>query len=302
MSDIDANKIRRLDGGLLLVFRELLRTGRASLAAERLGLSQPAISHALGRLRDLFGDPLFVRRPHGLEPTRRAQELRPQIEALISLAGEALSPHAGFDPATSERTFRIGAPEFVTALIGAELINRLKVVAPNVSFAIDHLSEADILKHLRLGEGEFAIGRFGAARPGYVIEPFLEDGWCAVARQDHPDIRGVLDEAGWRNTGHVFAWSPSETGQAPTRGPVAGFVMLAAVPHWLTALLLVASTDAIATVPRRLAERHAAKLGLQVLALPFSEARFSVSVMRRAGVADPGADWFLGEVRAAAGL
>src|SRR6187549_935469 len=106
MSDIDTSKLRRLDGGLMLVFRELLRTGRASQAAERLGLSQPAISHALTRLRDLFDDQLFVRRPHGFEPTRRALELGPQVEALIALAGEALSPDSRFDPARSDRLFR----------------------------------------------------------------------------------------------------------------------------------------------------------------------------------------------------
>jgi DNA-binding transcriptional LysR family regulator len=72
MSDFDLNQIRRLDGGLLLVFRELLRTRRAGAVAERLGLSPSAISHALNRLRDLFDDPLFIRRPHGFEPTRRA--------------------------------------------------------------------------------------------------------------------------------------------------------------------------------------------------------------------------------------
>jgi hypothetical protein len=74
MSDFNLNQIRRLDGGLLLVFRELLRTRRASAVAQRLGLSPSAISHALNRLRDLFGDPLFIRRPHGFEPTRRAEE------------------------------------------------------------------------------------------------------------------------------------------------------------------------------------------------------------------------------------
>lgn len=301
MSDIDENKLRRLDGGLLLVFSELLRTRRASIVADWLGLSQPAISHALGRLRELFDDPLFVRRPHGFEPTRRAMELGPRIEALVSLAGEALSPDSRFDPTTSDRIFRIAAPEFVTALIGAELINRLRVVAPGVSFAIDHLGEDDIYKPLRLGDGDFALGRFGAARPGYIVEPFLEDEWCAVARQGHPQIDGVLDTDGWRNIGHVFAWSPSETGQQPTRqGGVPGMKMLAAVPQWLTALLLVASTDGIATVPRKLADRHAAKLGLQVLDLPFRPETFTVSLMRRAGVVDAGADWFLEQVRAAA--
>src|SRR5690349_17996309 len=175
MSDIDTNKLRRLDGGLLLVFRELLRTGRASVVAERLGLSQPAISHALTRLRDLFEDPLFIRRPHGLEPTGRALELGPRIEALVSLADQAMKADGGFDPTTSDRLFRFAAPEFVTALMGGELINRLKVVAPGVSFAIDHLGEDEVYRPMRLGDGEFAIGRFRSARSGYVLEPFMED-------------------------------------------------------------------------------------------------------------------------------
>ncbi|MBS0410897.1 MAG: LysR family transcriptional regulator, partial [Proteobacteria bacterium] len=77
MAEFDLNKIRRLDGTLLLVMRELLRRRQAQAAAARLGLSASAVSHALGRLRDLFEDPLFIRRPHGLEPTRRALELGP---------------------------------------------------------------------------------------------------------------------------------------------------------------------------------------------------------------------------------
>src|SRR3569623_518493 len=122
MSDFDLNQIRRLDGGLLLVFRELLRPRRASEVADRLVLSPSASSHALTRLRDLFGDPLFVRRPHGFEPTRRAEELGPKIEALIELAGQTLTTDAGFAPARSRRRFRFAAPEFVTALIGGTLI------------------------------------------------------------------------------------------------------------------------------------------------------------------------------------
>lgn len=301
MSDIDLNKLRRLDGGLLLVFRELLRTRRASRVAEILGLSQPAISHALSRLRDLFGDALFVRRPHGFEPTRRALELGPRIEALIALAGEALDPDARFDPARSARRFHIGAPEFVTAVIGAALIRRLRAAAPAVTFAVTHVAEEDASRALRQGEIDFALGRFGAARAGYVVEPFLEDAYCAIARLDHPTIRGAIDAAAWRDTGHVFAWNPSETGQdgSATDGPEK-VRMIASAPNWLTVLMLVAGTDAIGTVPRILAERHADRLGLQVLDLPFPPSPVTVSVMRRAGVNDEGAAWFLDQVRAAA--
>ncbi|WP_293901259.1 LysR family transcriptional regulator [Phenylobacterium sp.] len=300
MSDIDLNKLRRLDGGLLLVFRELLRTGKASRAAETLGLSQPAISHALGRLRDLFDDPLFVRRPHGFEPTRRALALGPQIDALISLAGLAMTPDATFDPAQSRRLFRIVAPEFVTALIGSELINRLRQIAPHVAFGVAQLAEDDAFRALRRGEADFALGRFGAARSGYLVEPLFEDHYCVAARNGHPRVSGSIDEAGWREIGHVFAWNPSETADPVKAAPELRIAHLASVPGWLTALMLVASTDAIATCPRRLVERHAQKLGLQVVDLPFPPDRITVSVMRRTGVSDPGADWFLDQVRAAA--
>lgn len=296
MSDIDTNKLRRLDGGLLLVFRELLRTGRASQAAERLGLSQPAISHALNRLRDLFDDALFVRRPHGFEPTRRAIELGPRVEALIALADEAMGGGGAFHAATSTRMFRFAAPEFVTSLIGGALIERLRRAAPFVMFAIGHATEEEAIRGLKTGEADFAIGRFGAARPGFAIEPLFEDTYCAVVRRGHPSIDGVLEDGPWRQTGHVFAYNLAEVGESDDDR---SFRMLAAVPQWMSVLLMVAATDAIATVPRRLAERHAETLSLQVLDLPKEPSTIAVSVMRRAGVADPGVDWFLGEVQAA---
>jgi DNA-binding transcriptional LysR family regulator len=298
MSDFDLNQIRRLDGGLLLVFRELLRTRRASVVAERLGLSPSAISHALTRLRDVFGDPLFIRRPHGFEPTRRALALGPKIEALIDLAAEAMGRPDGFEPEVSRRVFQIGAPEFATALIGGALINRLRAVAPGIVFTVAHVAEEDAFKALRQGELDFAIGRFGAARPGFTCELLFEDPYCIVARRGHPRADGRIDQAAWRDIGHVFAVSPSERASDGTAGEPIRW--LASAPHWMTVLLMVAETDAIATVPRRLAERHAERLALQVLDPPFEPNVIAVSVLRRAGVADAGADWLLQQVREAA--
>jgi DNA-binding transcriptional LysR family regulator len=303
MSDFDFNQIRRVDGGLLLVFRELLRTRRASTVAERLGLSPSAISHALSRLRDLFDDPLFIRRPHGFEPTRRAEELGPQVDALIELTGRTLSRDAGFDPAKSTRLFRFAAAEFVTALIGAELITRLRTDAPGVTFGVSFDGEEDAFRALRKGEIEFALGRFGAARPGFTVEPLFEDHYCVAARKGHPRIKGaVIDAQSWRDIGHIYAWSPSETAtdtsESGTGEPIAH---LASVPQWLTALVLAASTDGIVTCPRKLADRHAERLGLQVLDMPFAPNRIIVSVVRRSGVQDAGVDWFLGQVREAVG-
>src|SRR5690349_9146823 len=122
MSDIDSAKIAQLDGGLLLVLRELLRLRRTTPVAERLRLSQSAVSHALGRLRRLFGDPLFVRRPHGLEPTRHALELGPRIDALLESLNDALGLSARFDPATTTRGFRLAAPDSITTLLAPMLL------------------------------------------------------------------------------------------------------------------------------------------------------------------------------------
>src|ERR1700684_4345947 len=130
MSDFDQTQIRKLDGGLLLIFRELMARGRASDVALHLGLSPSAVSHALGRLRDLFGEALFVRRSHGLEPTQRALELAPRIEQLIALIGGVVSAERGFDAAQSRRRFRIACPDGVESVIAEPLVAAFRREAP----------------------------------------------------------------------------------------------------------------------------------------------------------------------------
>ena len=227
-------------------------------------------------------------------------ELAPNIEALITLTGQTLSRGEGFDPARSDRFFRFAAPEFLTALIGADLVNRLKAAAPRVTFGLAFTAEEDAFRGLRSGEIEFALGRFGAARPGFSHEVLFTDRYCVAARKGHPLIDGPLSYAQWRDMGHIFAWSKSETGGDTSESGEGGTVArLAAVPQWMTALLMAASTDGLVTCPRRLAERHADLLGLQVLDTPFESDEIAVSVVRRAGVVDAGVDWFLDQVRAA---
>ncbi|MDP3855124.1 LysR family transcriptional regulator [Phenylobacterium sp.] len=297
MSEFDLNQIRRLDGGLLLVFRELIRCGRASEAARRLGLTPSAVSHALTRLRELFDDPLFVRRPHGLEPTRRALELGPRIEALIDMAGQALKPYDGFDPARSGRRFNIAAPEFVSVQIGGSLIRALRDTAPGVSFGIGYAAQAKALDGLRRGEADLAIGRFGALPPGVVAEPLFTDRYCVVARRDHPTLQDRIDLATYGAAGHIFAYSLSEVG--PHTGDAKDPEnLVAAVPGWLTALDMVAATDAIATCPESLARHYADRLGLQILKTDFEMWSFDIQAVRREA-ADPGVTWFLDMVRAA---
>src|SRR5262245_50464533 len=134
MADIDEEKIRQLDGSLLLVLRELLRQRRATLVARRLGLSQSAISHALRRLRELFDDPLFIRKPYGLEPTRHARELAPRVEALLEAMHDALGMPSQFSAAETTRSFRIGAPDHVATLLAPALVEDFRTRAPHARF------------------------------------------------------------------------------------------------------------------------------------------------------------------------
>lgn len=294
--------IRRLDGQLLLVFHDLLRTRSASRTAERLHMSQSGASHALGRLRDLFDDELFTRRPHGLEPTRRALELAEPVEAMLALAAQSLATSTAFDPAETDRSFVLSAPEFITALVGSRLLRDLSRRAPNASFVISYLGPEAARKALREGALDLAIGRFSADAPtgGMRVETLLEDRYCVVARRDHPELKRRVTLQQFLRTGHVFASSESEV-VIEDRSDYREIRSVAVVPYWLTALHMVATSDAIATCPRTLAERFAGRLRLQILNAPFLGHSITVSALTREHRHDAASTWLLERVRAAIG-
>lgn len=308
MSDFDEDDIRKLDGGLLLVFRELLRRGQAKEVGHKLGLSQSAVSHALARLRDLFRDPLFIRRPHGLEPTKRALELRPKIEALIDLAGATVSKSGGFDPKRTERCFVVAGYDAVTMPIAPALLKAFRRQAPNAVLNFVDLLHWSAVGALRRGEIDLAIGPAVKLPPGLVATKLFDDDYCIIARRGHPKIKGGrITWAGYRDIGHVFVVPPTRSGETsldpdevaaiygtiPSRSENA---TLAYVPRFSQAMMMVATSDAIADVPRRFVQPFAARLGLQMLDMPFQWKGMQVDVVSRADRSDAGAAWLLEQV------
>jgi DNA-binding transcriptional LysR family regulator len=312
MREFDNLKIRKLDAGLLLVFRELMVRRRASDVAEHLGLSPSAISHALGRLRDLFGDPLFIRRSHGLTPTQKARDLEPAVERLLELIDDVVSPERGFDPASSRRLFRIACPDWIGTLIAPSLVEAFHRDAPGLTFSTRYGVHDNALRAVQRGEADVALGAFDRIPAGFSVERLFEDQYCIVARQGHPLVDGAVDLVAYATAGHLYCGNPDGAlgDDVPIDRPAmdATYGRLPApslirtegyVPQWETAMLAVSRTDSLAECPRRLAERYADRLGLQVLAPPYRPFRLQVLAIRRENVADAGADWLIDQIRAA---
>lgn len=284
MPDIDEAKIRQLDGSLLLVLRELLRQRRATLVARRLGLSQSAISHALRRLRELFDDPLFIRKPYGLEPTRHARELAPRVEALLEAMHDALGMPSRFSASETARSFRIGAPDHVATLLAPSLVGSFQTRAPRARFVFSQRLGPDAQQAVLRDELDVALGRFAARDERLAMEPLFDDAYCLVARSDHPKLRRKLSPSLYQRLEQVQV-SVSADFRAPefvaTDPEWKAGRIVAAVPRFLVAFAAVGRSDAIAIAPERLARRYARTFGMRVHALPFELAPLRVLIARR---------------------
>jgi len=160
MVDIIETDFRNLDLNLLLVFHALLKERNVTRAAQRLFVGQPALSGALKRLRAAFDDELFVRTSHGMEPTPRALELARAIDPLLLSLQQAFHKRPSFDPATTERVFRVGLSDALEVAVMPGLMQRLSAVAPGVRL-ITHLTDRTRASTmLDAGELELAVGVF----------------------------------------------------------------------------------------------------------------------------------------------
>ena len=296
MPDIDIDDVRKLDGRLLLVFSELLRRRSVTATAAELHLSQSAVSHALSRLRVIHDEPLFTRRPHGLEPTRRALELGPIVDQIIELSGELHGSVIEWNPETAERQFDIAVPEFVIAVLGSDLLARWRGSAPGIVLSTYQLDHREVAQRLIRGDIDVAIGRFGNRQPAPLRREMLyTDEYCVVAASNHPELSGTISTSAYSSLGHIIAGSASE-GDEHESIP-AGLRMKLVAPGWTTALSIVSTSDAVATCPRRLAEHHAETLKLQVLDLPGKTTKIEVSLLRRNDEPPPAIRWLIDEIR-----
>ncbi len=293
MKDTDDLNLRQLDFTLLLVLRALLRHRRTTTVAEELGLSQSAVSHALRRLRRIFGDTLFVRRAYGLEPTRYAIELGPKIDALLRDARAALGATADFDPATTDRVFRLCAPDHIASLLVAPMVDILKAEAPGARFTLRVALGPEALQLLRRDEIDLALGQFQWPLNEFASTLIYVDDYCIIAREDHPRLTGPITKEAFEALDHITI---STTGELHTytdehlRELGVTRRVIAAVPRFSTIFDIVGRTDAIAFVPLRLAWAYAKPFGVAVHRPPFMTIPMRNLAVRRAD-GDAGLEW-----------
>jgi DNA-binding transcriptional LysR family regulator len=268
---MDAVDIRRLDMTLLLVFGELMRERKLTKVAEKLGLTQSTISHSLRRLRDAFGDELFLRRANGVEPTSRAHELEPLIRQVIELTRKALDRTTAFTPGTASGVLRISMPDHHCALMTGPLLKIFRLQAPGLKMSVTPQVRRQALDALAGNEIDLALGFLWRVQEGMHARLLFEDTHAVIARIDHPTIRGAIDLDGFLAADHMLVSLGGDLeGIADRALERRGLKrrLAGAVPYFLPALATVARSDLIATVPRRHAMAFAEDFRLQILDPP----------------------------------
>ncbi|MGF6518054.1 DNA-binding transcriptional LysR family regulator [Pseudomonas sp. BT76 TE3572] len=186
------NDLRRVDLNLLVILDALLSEQHVTRAAERLHLSQPAVSHALARLRDLLGDPLLVRAGASLVPTPRALELMAPLAEALAQVQSLLAPNT-FDQATAKRTFRLAMSDYGAAIVLPGLIRTLRREAPGIDLQISHASREGMIEGVLNGDIDVAAGVFPELPNELRSTPLFEEHYACLLDRNSLPADGVLD-------------------------------------------------------------------------------------------------------------
>lgn len=280
--------IESIDLNLLLAFEALAIERSVSRAGARIGLSQPAMSNALARLRRIFEDPLFVSRGREMVPTARALELtNPVLEALGKLRA-AIGDQGLFNPLTAALTFRISTTDYAEIVLLSRILPNIKREAPGISLSVTRLTGLFEVPAEKLFDGRlhFAVGLFPQpVLPGTGIASQLlfDDPWVCVAQARHPQIGKKLTLAKFLRIEHIrISYEqpelPGLIGEALASIGKTRRIGLT-VPHLATVPALAARTGMLGIVPMRLAMEHASSLRLKIHPIPLRLPRSSVALL-----------------------
>jgi DNA-binding transcriptional LysR family regulator len=264
--------IRAVDLNLLKAFDALMTERAVTRAGQRVGLSQPAMSGALVRLRELFGDPLFIRTQTGMEPTLRATELALPVQNALRLIEDALKSTSGFDPATTQRTFVIGMTEYAEIGLVRQLSALFRDHVKMIGIHIRAMTKVEYISALDEGAIDLFVGHADQLPPRFNSMQLLEDPLVLMVRREHPILKEGVSYDSLARWPHVLV-SPS--GQA--QGVVDEYLsrenktrrIALTVATYLALPLALERSDLMASVPEKLSGHIYNGQDLITTALPF---------------------------------
>lgn len=299
--------LSRTDLNLLVVFEAVMRERHVGRAAQRMNLSPSAVSHGLGRLRTLLGDPLFIKTPRGVTPTERALSLEAPIAEVLAGVRRVVETSAPFDPLRSTRAFTIGAADASAAVFLPPLVTLLRRQAPRLDIRIrslmpqpgstsPELAWRDAFLELDARAMDIAVLPVGAAPARFAMRTLFQEGFVIAAHSKHPWLaKPTL--AGFMAADHLLV---SQTGDAQ------GFVDVAlaerglqrrvalTAPNFMLALALLAQSDLLAAVPQSLFKLHGARFRLGCAKPPLKLPRFNINaVAPTPALQDAGVSWLI---------
>ena len=297
-ADASLHEMEASDLNLLGVLDALLQEGSVTAAARRMGLSTPAMSHALARIRERLGDPILVRSGRGMLLTPRAESLKPQIHAIVTQARQALAPNKPFVAKELARSFVVHATDYVLQILGPTVDRILRQESPGVCIRFVP-NTPDDASSLRDEGSDLAVGIYGELPQEMRIRHLLTERFVCVVRRGHPLCaqRLTLDQ---------FVAHPHI--QVAPRGKPGGYLddvlrerglsrtVARAVPYFVTALQLVAETDYLLTISERIAKLYVDRLELVAMEVPLPLRPFALSLLWHARLDGDAEHRFLREV------
>ncbi|WP_314915792.1 LysR family transcriptional regulator [Pseudomonas helleri] len=290
-----------IDLNLLKTFLAIWEHRSLTVAADRLHLSQPAVSHALRRLRDVFDDPLFVRTATSMEPTDAAIRLHGPIEHALVMIQGALMMYAHFEPQTVTRTFHISMSDMSQLYVLPTVMKVLAREAPNIRIEVHQMPVEQLGMALRKGDIDIALGYLVAPSDECIYESLLEDEFICLLRRQHPLQAEKLNVEDLRALRYIHV-SSNITGHGLTadtafrKADIHREIALK-VPNFTIAPQVVATTDLALILPRAIATQINRNQGYRILSLPIDLPPISVGLYCHSRfLSDAGIAWLRGQL------
>lgn len=264
--------VDRLDLNLLRVMQAIDQEGSVTRGAQRLGLSQPAVSNALARLRAMLGDPLFVRSKDGVKATPRARRVVAALDAAMGLIRQGLRDGGDFDPATASRSFALLVSDLGEIVFLPRLLQRVQRDAPAVAVNVAQLARIGYAEALEAGLADLAVGYLAAPRSSLRSRRLFSDDFVCMVRTGHPAASAPLTLDRYLALSHVaVARRGGQEGKTTAALNTLGVQRRVAltIPHFAAAPGVIATSDLAVTVPRKMIEAYA-HVGVTGLPLPFA--------------------------------